>query len=81
MSNCFQIAGMCITFTHILIVAAIAAYFFWMRNKASSPARIYVGAWDRQQAQQTGCQTSGNRPEVLTGYPGSFPTAGCALNL
>jgi hypothetical protein len=80
MGKCFEFAGMCITSTHLVIIAAIAAYFFWLRNKAGSPARVYVGAWDRQQVQQTGCQTSGNRPEVLTGYPGNYPTAGCALN-
>ncbi len=80
MSNTlFTIGGFKISATQIWIALAVLAIYLWSNKKPKS-AFVYQGQWDLQQVQQTGCETAGNRPEVLMGYPGAYRTTGCALN-
>lgn len=62
----------------IALLIALAAYFLFMRKSAPKTAFIQ-GTYDTQQFRQTGCQTAGNRPAVLTGFPGNYPTEACAI--
>ncbi len=78
--NCFSFGGFKICGVSFWVAVALALVYFAMNKGKKQPARIQ-SSFDIQQWKQSGCQTSGQRPAVLTGYQGNYPTEACAVSM
>lgn len=78
--NCFGFGTFKICGVSFWVAVVLALVYFAM-NKNKKQSALIQSTFDRQQWQQSGCQTAGQRSAVLTGYPGNYPTEACSLSM